>query len=317
MRAMQKLGQWSRRRSSKSKPRALLAVGAVLAVGTGLLCAVSPAGAGTSRSGGAAAAIPKITIRSPQNGASYQRRSRKTARFRCTENGTTSAIVSCIGTVRAGQDLNTGSVGTKRFTVTATDVSGNRVTKTVRYSVWAYVNPLRAVVALKASRIDMGVDYSGSGPILAIGRAKVIKAGYFPGPERCWGKTCAPAPGGWVAYRLLDGPFKGKYVYAVENITVSVKAGQIVRQGQRIAVLHNASPNLEIGWAAGHHAETLAVARDHQCRCTDPGGWSSIEGRNFNRFLVWLGAPRGYLQQTPRQHMPRHWPHLPRRDLNR
>jgi hypothetical protein len=82
-------------------------------------------------------------------------------------------------------------------------------------------------------------------------------------------------------------------------------------------VLHNASPNLEIGWAAGRHAETLAVARHHQCRCTDPGGWSSIEGRNFNRLLVWLGGPPGYPQQTPRQHMPRHWPRLPRRDLNR
>jgi hypothetical protein len=324
MRTMQKLGQPSRRRATKEKPRAanwkprtVLTVGAVLAVGVGLFGGASSTGAGTSKSSGAAAAIPRITIRSPRNGASYQRRARKAARFRCTENGSASAIVSCIGTVRPGHDFNTGSVGTRRFTVTATDISGHMVTKTVRYSVWAYVNPLRAVVGLRASRIDMGVDYSGSGPILAMGRAKVIKAGYFPGPERCWGKTCAPAPGGWVAYRLLDGPFEGKYIYAVENITVSVKKGQIVRQGQRIAVLHNASPNLEIGWAAGRHAETLAVARHHQCRCTDPGGWSSIEGRNFNRLLVWLGGPPGYPQQTPRQHMPRHWPRLPRRDLNR
>jgi hypothetical protein len=144
----------------------------------------------------------------------------------------------------------------------------------------------------------------------------VITAGYFPGPKRCWGRTCAPAPGGWVAYRLRGGPFKGKYVYAVENITVRVKAGQIVRRGQTIATLHQGSPNLEIGWAAGHAAETLAVARHHQCACTDPGGWSSIEGRNFNRFLEWLGAPPGQLQQAPRQHMPRGWPRLPRRDLN-
>ncbi len=197
--------------------------------------------------------------------------------------------------------------------MTATDPSGNTVTQTVRYGVWAYVNPLRSVTGLRPSRIDMGVDYSGSGPILAIGKAEVVAATYVPGPERCWGKTCAPAPGGWVVYRLLDGPFGGKYVYAVENITVKVKVGQIVGQGQTIAVLHRGSPNLEIGWAAGRDAETLAVARNHQCACTDPGGWSSVEGRNFNRFLMWLGAPSGYLQQTPHQTMPRGWPALPHR----
>jgi hypothetical protein len=105
----------------------------------------------------------------------------------------------------------------------------------------------------------------------------------------------------------------GKYVYAVEHITLRVKVGEIVRQGQVIAVLHPGSPNLEIGWAAGRDAETLAVARNHQCACIDPGGWSSIEGRNFNGFLVWLGAPSGYLQETPSQTMPRGWPALPHR----
>jgi hypothetical protein len=177
----------------------------------------------------------------------------------------------------------------------------------------AYVNPLRAVAHLQASRIDMGVDYSGSGPILALGEGRVTMArDHDSGPVSCWGRTCAPAPGGIVVYRLLDGRFAGKYIYAVENITVSVKAGQTVRAGEKIATLHPASPNLEIGWASGHGAETLAVARGHQCTCGDPGGWSSIEGRNFDALLVWLGAPSGYLTTIPPgQHMPRGWPALP------
>lgn len=297
--------------------------GGMLWLGAGVVVSVAMLGggglarAGGSRSTGAGAAIPRVRIRSPLNSGSYQRGSRIVARFRCAERGSASAIVSCTGTVPTGHAIDTGSVGLKRFSVTATDTSGNRVTRTVRYSVWAYIDPLRAVVGLGPSRIDMGVDYSGSGPVLAIGRAKVITAGYFPGPERCWGRTCAPPPGGWVAYRLLDGPFEGKYVYAVENITVSVKAGQVVRQGQRIAVLHQGSPNLEVGWAAGQGVKTLAVARHHQCPGSDPGGWSSIEGRNFNNFLQWLGAPSGYLQRAPRQRMPGGWPRLPRRDLNR
>jgi hypothetical protein len=117
-----------------------------------------------------------------------------------------------------------------------------------------------------------------------------------------------------VVYQLLDGPFAGKYVYIVENITVSVKKGQTVRAGRRIAILHEGSPNLEIDWAAGHGAETLAVKQGHQCACVDPGGWSSIEGQNFDRLLVWLGAPSGYVTSIPRgQRMPRGWPALPAR----
>ena len=177
----------------------------------------------------------------------------------------------------------------------------------------AYVNPLRDVANLKASRIDMGVDYSGSGPILALGAAKIVLAtDRIAGPESCWGKTCVPPPGDMIVYRLLDGRFAGKYVYVVENITVKVKTGQTVTAGQRIAILHDASPNLEIGWASGHGPQTLAAARRQQCACTDPGGWSSIEGRNFNALLVWLGAPSGYVTSAPsNQRMPRGWPRVP------
>jgi hypothetical protein len=155
----------------------------------------------------------------------------------------------------------------------------------------------------------MGVDYAGSGPLLALGKGRVTTASnHDAGPLPCWGRTCWPG-GGIVVYRLLDGPFAGKYVYVAENITVDVKPGQTVRTGERIAVLHEGSPDMETGWGSGHGPETLAIARGHQCTCADPGGWSSIEGRNFDRLLRALGAPPGYLQPNPpNQRMPRRWP---------
>jgi hypothetical protein len=273
------------------------------------------AGAGASGGSGASGApepavMPAITITSPASGASYQRGSLIRARFRCGANS-----VACRGSVAPGHPIDTASDGVKTFTVTATDTGGNAVTRTIRYTVWAYVNPLRAVANLAASRIDMGVDYSGSGPIRALGRARVVLASdRLAGPESCWGKTCVPPPGDMIVYRLLDGPFAGRYVYVVEHITIDVTAGQTVRAGQRIAVLHQGSPNLEVGWASGRGVETLAAARGHQCACTDPGGWSSIEGRNFNHLLVWLGAPSGYVTTRPSgQHMPAGWPRLPAR----
>jgi hypothetical protein len=254
-------------------------------------------------------AVPSISIASPTGRDSYERGSRVRAHYSCSEVGGPVAIATCGGTVANGRTISTRSVGVQSFTVTATDSDGNRVTKTVRYRVWAYINPVRAVRNLVTGRVDMGVDYGGSGPILALGAGRVtVASDTDSGPASCWGRTCWPA-GGIVVYRLADGPFAGKYVYVAENITVSVRAGQTVRAGQRIATLHPEFPDMETGWASGEGPETLAIARGHQCTCGDPGGWSSIEGRNFDRLLISVHGPSGYLQPNlPNQSMPAHWP---------
>ena len=215
--------------------------------------------------------------------------------------------------MRAGHSIDTRSVGTKSFRVVAVDKTGHRSVRTVRYDVWAYVNPLSQVSGLGPYRIDMGVDYSGSGPLLALGDAKITFASnHDDGPPSCWGITCWPG-GGAVVYRLLNGPFAGKYVYYAERVTVTVRAGQTVKAGQQIAIEHLGSPNIEIGWGSGRGPETLSIAYGHQAS-GDPGGWSAIEGRNLNSLLVRLGAPSGFLQPgVPSQSMPRGWPALPGR----
>ena len=256
-------------------------------------------------------AVPQITILRPSNRGSYEHDSDVRARFRCSEGGITSPIATCRATVGAGHRIDTRSVGTKHFRVIAIDKTGHRLVKTVRYSVWAYVNPLSQVSGLGPFRIDMGVDYSGSGPLLALGDATITFASNNDsGPPSCWGITCWPG-GGAVVYRLDNGPFAGKYVYYAERVTVTVRTGQHVKAGQQIAIEHLGSPNIEIGWGSGRGPETLAIADGHQAG-GDPGGWSSIEGRNFNSLLVLLGAPSGFLQPgVPSQSMPRGWPALP------
>jgi hypothetical protein len=108
-------------------------------------------------------------------------------------------------------------------TAWASGASPKRTPAATAAATPVYVNPLREVAGLQASRIDMGVDYSGSGPILALGSAKIVLAtDRLAGPESCWGRTCVPAPGDMIVYRLLDGPFAGKYVYVVEHITITV-----------------------------------------------------------------------------------------------
>lgn len=244
---------------------------------------------------------PSVMIVSPRDDGFYGLHRRVIARFSC-KGGTTAPIATCTGTVAAGQTIDTSTPGTTPFTVTATDTADNTVTKTVHYTVLRYTNPLRAVRGLRPGRIDQGVDYAGSGPILALGSGTVIKA---TNTDSGW------PGGGWLLYQLSRGPFARKYVYVSENITVSVKAGQKVTAGEKIATLHNAYPNMETGWASDIRDTTLANADGHLCPCSDPGGWSTIEGRNFNHLLRVVGARSGYLQpDPPKQSMPPGWPRL-------
>ncbi len=256
--------------------------------------------------------IPAITLVTPFQNASYRRGSRVLARFHCSEGGVASAIASCTGSVAPGHPIRTRRPGEVRFVVTAVDTSGHRAIKTVHYEVWEYVNPLTKVSGLTPRRIDLGVDYAGSGPLLAFGRGRVTMASDTDsGPPSCWAISCWPG-GGIVVYRLLDGPYRGRYAYVAEHITVSIRAGQIVKAGQQIATLYPGYPWSEWGWAAGPGPEALAMTDGHRCPCSDPGGWSTIDGRNMDQLLVRLGAPSGYLQAgTPNQSMPLGWPSWP------
>jgi hypothetical protein len=295
--------------NSPARPVAALAVG----VGACVSLAITVATATASITVTGAYAIPQITIISPSPGASYERGSRIIARFRCAEEGVASAIATCQGSVAPGHAIRTGRPGTVRFVITAIDKNGIRSMKTIRYVVWQYVNPLGEVSGLTPRRIDLGVDYAGSGPLLALGPGRVTMASNTDsGPPSCWAISCWPG-GGIVVYRLLDGPFAGKYVYVAEHIAVRVRTGQTVRAGQQIATLYAGYPWSEWGWAAGPGPEALGMADGHRCPCGDPGGWSTIDGRNMNQLLVRLGAPSGYLQgNTPNQRMPRGWPSWPK-----
>jgi hypothetical protein len=257
-------------------------------------------------------APPQVTLLAPTARGEYRLGSPVTVAYRCQEGGLTDAIASCIGSVPAGHRLPDRHTGGFTFTVTATDHSGNRVRRTVRYAVWQYVNPVSRIAGLTPRRIDLGVDYAGSGPLLAIGRAVITFASNSDGgPASCWAISCWPG-GGIAVYRLLDGPYAGKYVYVAEHITVTVHAGQVVTPGQQIATLYSGYPWSETGWAAGPGPKALGMADGHYCHpCADVGDWSTIEGRTMNRLLVSLGAPSGLFQAQPAQTLPGRWPRGP------
>jgi murein DD-endopeptidase MepM/ murein hydrolase activator NlpD len=101
----------------------------------------------------------------------------------------------------------------------------------------SYVNPFSLSTELITGRIDQGVDFVGSGAIVAIGDAKVLRVGAPGWPEE-----------GGVLYQLLDGPLKGETIFVYEGVDATVQPGQTVRAGEQIATFRPGG-SIEIGFA--------------------------------------------------------------------
>ena len=109
-----------------------------------------------------------------------------------------------------------------------------------------YVNPFALSTNLVTGRIDQGVDFTGSGPIVAIGNAKVLRVGAPGWPE-----------GGGVLYQLTDGPLAGQAIFVYEGVDATVQAGQTVKAGEQIATFRPGG-SIEIGLA-----DTAGVPLSH------------------------------------------------------
>lgn len=158
----------------------------------------------------------------------------------------------------------------------------------------SYTNPLRSINGLNPERVDQGVDYSGYGPIYALGDAKILST------------TNSGWPGGtFIAYKLLDGPAAGLVAYAAEDIEPVVNVGQNVNAGTVIGTMYAGPDGIETGWAdPSGDGETMA--RDQG---QFDGSNSTAYGANFSQLLASLGAPPGVMQnEPPTGSLPPGWP---------
>jgi hypothetical protein len=146
-----------------------------------------------------------------------------------------------------------------------------------------YTNPFAAAQQLTSSRIDQGVDYTGTGPILALGPGRVYLA---TTTDTAWGNG-----NGFLAYTLTTGSYQGSSIYIAEGITPTVTAGQTITGGQQIATFNGHS--IEIGFAAGPTQGDLALAHTVYGEGAD-----TAAGRAINQLLVALGAPAGHRDLT-------------------
>jgi DNA/RNA endonuclease G (NUC1) len=117
---------------------------------------------------------PTATITMPAASGFYLLNQQVAAGYSCSDGG--AGILSCIGTVNSGGNIDTSSVGVKSFTVTATDKSGNTFTQTVNYTVGYGVRLLYdATKAAKAgSTIPVKIQLTDATGVPNLSSAAVI-----------------------------------------------------------------------------------------------------------------------------------------------
>jgi hypothetical protein len=144
-----------------------------------------------------------------------------------------------------------------------------------------YGNPLRAVSDLVPERVDMGVDFGGSGPVYPIGDAVITNA---TGSSSGW------PGGGWITYRLTDGPDAGLMVYVAEDVQPTVAVGEAVTPSTVIANMYNGADGIETGWAMPDGASS-------ESEMPEAGGiggggpFPTMVGLSFENLLRSLGVP--------------------------
>jgi murein DD-endopeptidase MepM/ murein hydrolase activator NlpD len=160
-------------------------------------------------------------------------------------------------------------------------------------STGTYQNPLRSLQGIRSNRIDQGVDFSGFGPVYAIGDGVVVST----------------VNGGWpagtfITYRLSDGPAAGLTVFAAENLVPTVSVGQRVTSATQIGNAYEGSYGIEVGWADPAGNGTTMASDYNQFY----GSNTTAFGVNFSQLLASLGAPSGSIETTPAGAVPASWP---------
>jgi hypothetical protein len=164
-----------------------------------------------------------------------------------------------------------------------------------------YDNPFRDA-HIAPSRIDMGYDAIGRGPIHALGPGVITEA------DQAWyGAIGAPYPGTYIVEKITEGPLKGRSVFTAEDVIPSVHVGQRVDMNTVIGHFTGAG-SLETGFSYGTGGKTLAAHLGQSDKGEaegDPGKYSTAVGVMFGEILHKLGAPKGTINRPVQGKVPK------------
>ncbi len=149
-----------------------------------------------------------------------------------------------------------------------------------------YVSPF---LSATTGRIDEGVDFTGTGPIAAVGDAEILATGAPGWPE-----------GGGVLYKLTSGRRAGQIIYVYEGVDASVHPGQHVSAGDQIATFRPGG-SIEMGFA---DAGGTPLSHDEYAE-----GDETQSGKEMAGFLNSIGGASG-LSPTLGELSPDKWSRL-------
>lgn len=200
--------------------------------------------------------------------------------------------------------------GNGSVTVSGSGPSTDCSTPSNPSSVDGYQDPYRDVKQKTPLRIDMGLDYAGTGPVHPLGNAK-IDVVYDRNSGSGWPGWGVKGAGGWVSYTLLDGPAKGKVVYFAENCVPApgITQDKRVTPNDVICNLDGlASDWSESGWAAGETGTGAAAGSVWQGH--DSSAYYTAYGENFSQLINKLGEKPGTIQPGAQKlgTLPANWP---------
>jgi hypothetical protein len=119
-------------------------------------------------------APPGISITSPADGATFQQGQDVKAAFSCADDANGTGIERCTGTVASGASIETGTPGSKTFSVEAVDRAGNTATALRTYSVAQPPPP--PPVALKRIFVTLSSNFPSIGKTIRFTRLVVKNA---------------------------------------------------------------------------------------------------------------------------------------------
>jgi hypothetical protein len=159
----------------------------------------------------------------------------------------------------------------------------------INYATGGLVNPIGG--GLKPERVDMGVDYGGSGSLYALGSGTITNL---------WNSGW---PGGtFLGLRLNPSYGSGYWYYAEDVIPLvgsGIRVGRGVSAGQHIADATGGPSGIEVGWAAPPGTGQTAAAAAGQARAGqahgDPGAYPTAWGVAASNLIGSLGGPRGII----------------------
>jgi WD40-like Beta Propeller Repeat len=192
---------------------------------------------------------PHIRILSPEDGAFLFPGQQVPAWYQC--DSFVSFVVSCVGTVALGAPLDSSTAGTKRLTVTATDLEGRQAVASVTYTVLD-LDPPTVTLRTPADGAEYGlgarvaVDYSCSdGP-----------AG--SGIASCEGSLPSGAP--------LDTSRLGSFQFTVLAVD---QANHVTSRTATYRVVDRTPPTVSISWPTDRTTFTLGSFFTPSYSCAD------------------------------------------------